>query len=132
MARNEHDRLERKWREQAGAFKREAEKLPQGKEREALLRKASQLETACRINDWVSSPGLQPSSSRSADEGLQHYRAYFRDGDGYILWAIDLHCKDDDAAKERTSQLVDGHDLELWHRDRRIAAFKATSNRTSP
>jgi hypothetical protein len=49
---------EQKWLEQAEAFKREAEKLPFGKERDELLRKARQLETASRINEWVSSPEL--------------------------------------------------------------------------
>ena len=51
---------EQKWHEQAEAFKREAEKLPYGRQREDLLRKASQLETASHINEWVSSPGLEP------------------------------------------------------------------------
>ncbi len=49
---------EHKWHEQAEAFKREAEKLPYGREREELLREASLLETASHINEWVSSPGL--------------------------------------------------------------------------
>jgi hypothetical protein len=48
---------EQKWHEQTEAFKRDAEKLPYGKEREDLLRKARQLETACHIIEWVSSPG---------------------------------------------------------------------------
>ena len=48
------------WDEQAKAFKVEAEKLPYGQEREALERKARQLEVASQINQWVSSPGLQP------------------------------------------------------------------------
>ena len=48
---------EEKWHEQTEAFKRDAEKLPYGKEREDLLRKARQLETACHIIGWVSSPG---------------------------------------------------------------------------
>jgi hypothetical protein len=52
--------LEEKLHEQAEAFRREAEKLPHGKEREELLRKARQLETASHINEWVSSPGLSP------------------------------------------------------------------------
>jgi hypothetical protein len=52
--------LEQKWREQAEAFKREADTLPYGKEREELLRMARQLETASHINEWVSSPGLSP------------------------------------------------------------------------
>jgi hypothetical protein len=38
----------------------EAEKLPQGAERDALLRKARQAETASHMNEWLSSPGLQP------------------------------------------------------------------------
>jgi hypothetical protein len=52
--------LEEKWHEQAEAFKLEAEKLPFGKEREELLRKARQLETASHINEWITSPGLEP------------------------------------------------------------------------
>jgi hypothetical protein len=51
--------LEQKWHEQAEAFRREAERLPYGKDREDLLRKARQLETASHINEWVSSPGLE-------------------------------------------------------------------------
>jgi len=51
---------EQKWREQSEAFKREAEKLPYGREREQLLLRARQLETASHINEWVSSPGLSP------------------------------------------------------------------------
>jgi hypothetical protein len=49
---------EQKWHEQAEAFKREAGKLPYGREREELLREVSLLETASHINEWVSSPGL--------------------------------------------------------------------------
>jgi len=52
--------LEQKWRELSEAAKKEAEKLPYGKEREALLRKARQLETASQIDQWISSPALQP------------------------------------------------------------------------
>jgi hypothetical protein len=36
------------------------ETAPPGKEREELLRKARQAETASRIDEWLSSPGLQP------------------------------------------------------------------------
>jgi hypothetical protein len=52
--------LEEKWHEQAEAFRREAEQLPYGKEREELLRRARQLETASQVNEWLSSPGLAP------------------------------------------------------------------------
>jgi hypothetical protein len=37
----------------------EAEKLPHGSERDQLLRKARQAETAFHVNDWLSSPGLR-------------------------------------------------------------------------
>jgi hypothetical protein len=32
-------------------------------------------------------------------------------------------CGDDDAAMERAKQLVDGHDVELWQNERKIARF---------
>jgi hypothetical protein len=35
-----------------------------------------------------------------------------------------LICKDDEAAKTQAKQLVDGHDIELWQRDRKLATFK--------
>jgi hypothetical protein len=53
---------EAKWHEQAGALRCQAKKLPHGKERDELLRKARQLDTASRISEWVTSPGLQPPS----------------------------------------------------------------------
>jgi len=34
--------------------------LPPGPERDALIKKASQAETAAHIDEWLSSPGLQP------------------------------------------------------------------------
>jgi hypothetical protein len=52
--------IEQDWLQQSEAAKTEAQKLPYGKEREALVRKARQLETASQINQWLSSPGLQP------------------------------------------------------------------------
>jgi hypothetical protein len=52
--------FEQRLAQEAYRVKERAKTLPQGKERELLLRKARQLETASRINDWLSSPGLQP------------------------------------------------------------------------
>jgi hypothetical protein len=51
---------EQKWHEQSEATKDEAAKLPSGRLKEQLLRKASQLHTASQISLWLSSPGLQP------------------------------------------------------------------------
>jgi hypothetical protein len=52
--------IEEKWRQQSEAAKQQAEKLPYGREREALARKARQLQTASQINQWLSSPELRP------------------------------------------------------------------------
>jgi hypothetical protein len=52
--------IEEKWHQQSEAAKIEAHKLPYGKERDALVRKARQLDTASHINQWLSSPELKP------------------------------------------------------------------------
>jgi hypothetical protein len=52
--------IEEKWHQQSEAAKNEAQKLPHGKDRDALVRKARQLETASQINRWLSSPELKP------------------------------------------------------------------------
>jgi hypothetical protein len=51
--------IEQKWHEQSEATKDEAAKLPYGKLKQQLLRRARQLETASQISRWLSSPGLQ-------------------------------------------------------------------------
>lgn len=54
---------------------------------------------------------------------VNEYRAYIMGADGHILNRIDLLCADDDEAKERAKQLVDGHDVELWQMGRKISVF---------
>ena len=54
------NRTVEEWRQQSEAAREEAEKLPSGKQREALVRKARQLQTASQIEKWLSSPELQP------------------------------------------------------------------------
>jgi hypothetical protein len=44
---------------EAERLRQNARAVPVGKERESLLRKARQLETASHINEWLSSPALQ-------------------------------------------------------------------------
>jgi hypothetical protein len=46
--------------EEAERLRAEAEKLPHGHERDLLLRKARQTETAAHVNEWLTSPGLSP------------------------------------------------------------------------
>jgi len=52
--------IEEKWHQESEAAKNEAQKLPHGTARDALVRKARQLETASQINQWLSSPELKP------------------------------------------------------------------------
>ncbi len=54
---------------------------------------------------------------------MPDYRAYLIDPDGHIQSRIDFTCIDDDNARERAKQLVDGHDVELWELGRKIATF---------
>ena len=44
----------------AKRFREEAETKPPGPERDGLLRKAHQADTAAHLDQWVSSPGLRP------------------------------------------------------------------------
>jgi hypothetical protein len=45
--------------QEAKRLRTEAARLPPGFERDELLRKARQAETALHVNDWLSSPGLR-------------------------------------------------------------------------
>jgi hypothetical protein len=45
--------------EEARRARAEAGELPPGAEREGLLKKARQADTAAHINDWINSPGLR-------------------------------------------------------------------------
>jgi hypothetical protein len=38
----------------------EAQSLRPGPERDAIIRRARQVETASHVDDWLSSPGLRP------------------------------------------------------------------------
>ena len=51
--------------EEAKRFKEEADRLPHGPQKELYLRRARQCETASHINEWLTSPGLQPPQSLS-------------------------------------------------------------------
>jgi hypothetical protein len=51
--------IEEKWHQDSEAAKAEAEKLPEGRDREALVRKARQLHTASQMAAWLSSAELK-------------------------------------------------------------------------
>jgi len=55
---------------------------------------------------------------------MSDYRAYIVDGPFNSIIAKFLHNHPDDAtASEAAKQLVDGHDIELWDRDRFVGRF---------
>ena len=52
------------------------------------------------------------------------YRAYILNDEGHIIGVHELNCADDDEAKAKAAQMLDGHDLEVWQCERRIAVLK--------
>jgi hypothetical protein len=57
---NPSDSLEARLSDEAQTLREQAEHLPPGPEREALLRRARQDETAAHLTEWLTSPGLRP------------------------------------------------------------------------
>jgi hypothetical protein len=55
---------------------------------------------------------------------MPDYRAYLIGSDGHIFEAVEVDMPDDAAAIAAAQQLVDGHDVELRQRDRKIAKFE--------
>ena len=52
--------LEERLTEEADRLRSEAKGTPPGIEREELIRRARRAETAAQMNQWLTSPGLQP------------------------------------------------------------------------
>jgi hypothetical protein len=55
---------------------------------------------------------------------MPEYRAYIVGSDGHFHSSVPLECADDDVAMKKAKQLVDGHDVELWQRTRKVATFE--------
>jgi len=60
---------------------------------------------------------------------MQEYRAYIMGPDGHVQNRIDIRCDGEAEAIRLAKLLVDGHDVELWQLDRKIATFTAVSLR---
>jgi len=62
--RNRHKNtvpFDQRLRQAAGAAREAAGKLPEGQQRDALLRKAKQAETAAHLNEWLNQAGSHNS-----------------------------------------------------------------------
>ena len=55
---------------------------------------------------------------------MHGYRVFIVDPEGHVTNRIEFFCENDDEAKERAKQLVDGHAVELWDEGRKIAKFE--------
>ena len=55
---------------------------------------------------------------------MRDYRAYVPGSDGHVRDRVEFFCENDELAKTRAKQLVDGHDIELWHLDQKVAVFR--------
>ena len=67
MTRKSNPPIEERWKLIASIAREDAESLPPGKDRDALLNKARQLETASHINEWLSSPRGGVAERRAID-----------------------------------------------------------------
>ena len=54
---------------------------------------------------------------------MNGYYAFIIGDDGHIINRVYLAFEHEEDAAERARGLVDGHDVELWQRDRKIATF---------
>jgi hypothetical protein len=54
---------------------------------------------------------------------MSGYYAYSIGDDGHVTNRVAFFASDDQEAKERAKQLVDGHPVELWQEARKIATF---------
>jgi hypothetical protein len=54
---------------------------------------------------------------------MSGYYAYFTGDDGHITNRVTILAANDEDAKERAKQLVDGQGVELWQEGRKIATF---------
>jgi len=55
---------------------------------------------------------------------MPDYRAYIIGPDGHVIDRFEFLAADDEAAKHKAKQYVNDHDVELWHRDRKVGDFK--------
>jgi hypothetical protein len=54
---------------------------------------------------------------------MNGYYAFVIGEDGHVTKRIEIICENDEEAKSRARQLVDGHAIELWQEARMIETF---------
>ncbi len=61
------------------------------------------------------------SQFRSRPSSVVDYRVYVIGADGRLHRSVLLDCADDAEALEQAKKQLDGHDIELWQLDRKVA-----------
>jgi hypothetical protein len=92
-----------------------ARSLPPGSERNARRQIAASLRSLFRSKVWLEAHAVGGS--------VTEYRVDTVGNDGHVVNEIELDCPDDHAAVESAKQFIDGHDIELWQLDRKVATF---------
>ena len=106
--------LDQRLIEEAQRLRKEARGTHPGIERERLIRRARQAETAARISEWLTSP-------RSAGPAaMSEYRAYTVSDDGHFNGYEPLVCANDDEAITKVKILAQRHRMELWNGPRMV------------
>jgi hypothetical protein len=62
---------------------------------------------------------------------MAEYRAYTVGHDGHFIGFEPLVCADDAEAIEQAKRFVDGHDIELWSRDRLVTRLETKTSKVA-
>jgi hypothetical protein len=95
---------------------RYARSLPPGTERNERRQIAASLRNLFKNKTWFDANAVGGS--------VTEYRVDTVGTDGDVLKEIELDCPNDHAAVESAKQFIDGHDIQLWQSDRKVATFK--------
>ena len=61
---------------------------------------------------------------------MTHYSAYLVGPDGHFIDFSTIQASDDTTAIEAAKKIVDGHDVEVWQFDRKIAVLPSKDKNT--
>jgi hypothetical protein len=109
--------LDQRLIEEAQRLRKEARGTHPGIERERLIRRARQAETAARITEWL-------KSARPAGPAVMpEYRAYTVGDDGRFNGFEPFVCANDEEAITKAKILAQRHRVELWCGPRLISSI---------
>jgi hypothetical protein len=67
------DPSQTKWKLLAAQLREEARRTPCGKARDALMKRARQLENSAMLEGWLTSPGLRPAIDPNQEGGKRRW-----------------------------------------------------------